>query len=151
MFVTYRPEDGDTQRWTFDPKRVRASKAEMIERRFGGNWEAWLAAVQAGNMKARRVLLWHLLTLTHHLRYEDVPDFFAEELLVEHSVAEVTELRDRVAKVSLSDEQREQMMTGLDIALSDAIAREEAAGLEPEGKAPLRSDASGTPSSSPRS
>ncbi|GIH69439.1 hypothetical protein [Sphaerimonospora thailandensis] len=145
MFVTYCPEDGDEQRWTFDSKRVRASKAEMIEKRFGDNWEKWLFAVQSGNMRARRVLLWHLLTLEHHgLRLEDVPDFYSGELLVEHSVAELREIRDRVAKSNVSAEQREDVFTALDTEITAAMEREEHFG-EPEGKAPSKSGAADIP------
>lgn len=151
MFVTYKPEDGDVQRWRFDPGRVRASKAEMIEKRFGQNWDVWLANVQSGSMKARRVLLWHLLTLAHNgLRFEDVPDFFADELLVEHSVDELTEIRDRVAKsTKIPEEQRDMMLDALDVEMTEAMDREEATGAqmggEPEGKAPSNSGAAPTP------
>lgn len=132
MHVTYRPEDGDSQRWTFDPGRVRQSQAELIERRFGGNYDAWRAGVQSGDSKARRVLLWHLLTLQHHtMRVEDVPDFFMDELLVEHSVDELRTLKDRLAKANVDASTREQMETALDIEISEAIAR----GEQFEGKA----------------
>lgn len=140
MFVTYQPEDGDERRWTFDPKRVRASKAEMIEKRSGENWDAWLVSVQAGNMRARRVLLWHLLTLEHHgMRFEDTPDFYAGELVVEHSVAELLDMKDRIMKASIPDEQREQITAALDVEIADAMLRE--GQDEPEGKAPSKSDA----------
>ncbi len=139
MFVTYRPEDGDERRWTFDPKRVRASKAEMIEKRAGENWDAWLVSVQAGNIRARRVLLWHLLTLEHHgMRFEDTPDFYAGELVIEHSVSELLDMKDRIMKASLPDEQRDQVVAALDIEIADAMLRE--GQVEPEGKVPSKSD-----------
>ncbi|GIH98090.1 hypothetical protein [Planobispora takensis] len=145
MFVTYRPEDGTEQRWTFDPGRVRASQAEAIEKRAGEPWDAWLFAVQAGNMRARRVLLWHLLRLDHPaLKFEDTPDFYAGELVVEHSVAELTEIRGRVAKATLPAVQRDQVLAALDTALAEARQREQ--GTEPEGKARSLSAASATPS-----
>lgn len=146
MFVTYRPEDGTEQRWTFDPRRVRASKAEMIEKRAGEPWDAWQAAVLAGKMRARRVLLWHLLTVDHPtLRWEDVPDFYAGELLVEYSVVELAEIRGRVAQAEIPVEQRDQVLAALDTAITEATKRE-AAAAEPEGKAPSPTAGSGTPS-----
>ncbi|MFD8531533.1 hypothetical protein ACFV0L_29345 [Streptosporangium canum] len=145
MFVTYRPEDGAEQRWTFDPKRVRAAKAEMIEKRAGENWDAWLVALQSGSMRARRVLLWHLLTVDHlTLRWEDVPDFFAGELLVEHSVEELAEIRTRISKASMSDGQREQVLIAIDSEISAAMDREGVA--EPLGKVPSQSSESATAS-----
>lgn len=146
MYVTYKPEDGQDKRWEFDPGRVRASKAEMIERRFGENWDNWKIAVQQGNMKARRVLLWHLLTLEHPaLRWEDTPDFLDEELDVDHSVAELQEIRDRVAKRVRTPGQHEEVLAALDYEITEAMARDEAAGTEPEGKASSNADGSTTP------
>lgn len=137
MHVTYQPEDGDHQRWDFDPGRIRAAEAELIEKRYGQNWDRFRADVQSGNIKARRVLLWHLLRRTHHtLRYEDTPDFYTGELLVEHSVTELNTLKDRLEKASLSESDRDQMMTALDIEISEAIARGEVV----EGKAISPSD-----------
>ncbi|GIH29096.1 hypothetical protein Aph01nite_74060 [Acrocarpospora phusangensis] len=147
MYITYTPEEtGQAQRWTFDPTKIRASEAEIIEKRYGQNWDAWQAAVQSGNMRARRVLLWHLLKREHlSLRWEDTPDFLAGEVLVEHSVAELQAIRDRVAKANLPDDQREQIFTALDAEITDAMAKAEARDEEPEGKAPSKSAASATP------
>lgn len=132
MHVTYRPEDGEEQRWEFDPSKVRASKAELIEKRYGQNWDKWRADVQSGNMRARRVLLWHLLTQEHHtIRYEDTPDFAVDELLVEHSATELAAFKDRLMKADLPEADREQMLVALDLEISEAIAR----GEQLEGKA----------------
>lgn len=144
MFVTYKPESGDVRKWTFDPGRVRASKAEMIEKRFGETWDQWRVAVQTGNIKARRVLLWHLLTIDHPtFRWEDTPDFYADELEIEYSVAELNEVRERVAKANLSAEEKEAFFAVFDTELTEAMAREE---VEAEGKAHSPSGGSATPS-----
>lgn len=138
MHVTYRPEDGGPQQWNFDPGRVRQSEAELIEKRYGHNWDKFRADVQSGSIKARRVLLWHLLRLEHHtLRYEDVPDFYTGELLVEHSAAELAVLKDRLMKASLPEDEREQMVVALDVEITEAIAR----GEQIEGKASSNSAA----------
>lgn len=129
MWVTYKPEDQPAeaaQRWEFNPDRVRTSEAELIEKRYGANWDTWRNDVRAGSARARRVLLWHLIRRKHNtLRYEDTPDFYMDELLVEHSVAELLELKERLAKAKVDDEgMREQMATALDIEITDAMARE---------------------------
>lgn len=137
MFVTYSPEGDAAQRWEFDPDKVRQSKAEVIEKRFGGNWDKFRAGVQSGDSKARRVLLWHLLSLDHHtLRYEDVPDFCMGELKVEHSRGELLALRGRIEKSSIAAEDRDQMLTALDIEIGEAADSE-----ADSGKASLPSDA----------
>lgn len=133
MYVTYKPEGEPVQTWDFDPGTVRAGAAEQIERRFNGNWDLWRAQVKSGSAKARRVLLWHLLRQTHHtLRYEDTPDFLMSELVVEHSVAELLEIRDRLERAKLDDDEREQMRVALDLEITDAMARE---GIEDEADA----------------
>lgn len=125
MYVTYKPSDGDEQRWEWNPDRVRQSDAEMVEKRYGKTWDQFKAGVMSGDSKARRVLLWHLLRREHHtLRYEDVPDFYVGEMLVEFDVAEIDFMRDRIMKASISDDERDQMLTALDIQMADAIALE---------------------------
>ncbi|MFF0469328.1 hypothetical protein ACFYPX_18090 [Micromonospora zamorensis] len=132
MHVTYTPEGGTAQRWDFNPGRVRAAEAELIEKRYGKAWDQFRADVQTGSMKARRVLLWHLLRREHHtLRFEDVPDFYTDELLVEHSVDELTLMREKLAQADLPDGDRDQMLAMLDIELAEAAAR----GEVPGGKA----------------
>jgi phosphodiesterase/alkaline phosphatase D-like protein len=129
MFVTYTPQDpadGEPREWTFTAGRVRASEAQLLEREFGENWDNFTMGVQSGSMKARRVLLWHLLRRDHPmLRFDDVPDFFADELTVEMEVAELAPMIDRISKANLPAEKREQIVAALDLAMSDAMARED--------------------------
>jgi len=129
MHVTYKPEDGTSTEWDFDAGRVRASTAEVIEKRYGENWESWVAGVSSGNIRARRVLLWHLLTRDHPtLRYEDTPDFFADELLVQFSSAELAALRERVSKADIAAERRESMLAAIDLETAEAVKREAESG-----------------------
>lgn len=152
MYVTYQPEGGEKQQWRFDPKRVRASKAEMIEKRYGSSWGQWQAAVQQQYMKARRVLLWHLLTLEHPaMRFEDTPDFMDSEFLVEYELHELRDLREKVSKASMPEDQKESIFAQLDAEITEAIEREEAKGVEPEGKANSSNGENTTPSLSPNS
>lgn len=140
MFVTYRPEGSDPQVWEFNPNRVKASAAELIERRYGQPWESWFKDLMTGSVQARRVLLWHLIRLTHHtLDFRDTPDFFIDELLIEASRVELLEMREAVETNSgLSDEDRAIMLGAIDKEIDNAPG-----GVD-EGKAPLPSDASVT-------
>jgi hypothetical protein len=82
MFVTFDKDDGSVPEiWEFDPNKVRASQAEMVEKRYGQPWDVFLRDLIKGSMLARRVLLWHLTRLSHHtLRFEDTPDFYAAKI-----------------------------------------------------------------------
>jgi hypothetical protein len=150
MFVTYKPEDGsaEAQTWEFDSRKVRASRAEMIEKRAGENWEAWLMGVQQGNMRARRVLLWHLMSMPHPtMKFEDTPDFYAGELEVQHTKAELTAMRDRITSAGLPEDQVAQVLMAIDLEIAGAPE----GGSEREGKALSKSGASATSSRSPKS
>lgn len=149
MYVTYRPEGGDEQSWEFDPDRVRASAAELVEKRYGESWAMFLAGVQQGSIRARRVLLWHLIRRDHHtLKYEDTPDFYAGEVEVQYDAAELLAMRDAVMKAEVPDKEREQVLTALDMEITDAMAREGAATddgePEPVGKAPSKKSGNAT-------
>jgi len=125
MKVTYAPAGADPQVWDFEPDEVTQSQAELIEKRYGRNWDQFLQDARQGSAKARRVLLWHLLRQTHHtLRVEDVPDFRMGDVKVEHTVAELIELRDRVLKSSLDAEEKDNILTALDIEISNAMGDE---------------------------
>jgi hypothetical protein len=73
------------------------------------------------------VLLWHLLRQVHHtLRFEDTPDFKMGAVKVEHSVDELVQIRERVAKSSLPDDDREAILAALDVEISEAMDEAEA-------------------------
>lgn len=153
MHVTYSPESGDVQSWEFNPDTVRSSKAEMIEKRFGQSWDQWKAAVQQGSIKARRVLLWHLMTQQHPtMRMEDMPDFAAGELVVEYTAGELRALRANVEKSkALSAEDKVDVLAALDgeieaAALRDGENAEDADPDETPGKAPSKRGAKSTSS-----
>src|SRR5262245_30862834 len=99
MLVKYMPEDNPAEGWEkdFDPGKVRAGRAEMIERRYGARYAEWVKEIQAGEVKARRVLMWHLLSLTHpQMKLEDIPDFMFSELELDYSVSDLQKLRREV-------------------------------------------------------
>ena len=105
MLVKYKPEneDGSVREdlaWEreFQPMRVRANRAEMIEKRYGARYSEWVTAIQAGEVKARRVLMWHLLSLDHPtFKMEDVPDFMFGEVELDYSLSDLQKLRREVA------------------------------------------------------
>lgn len=135
MHVTYKPEDGDQQEWDFTAGRVRSGEAGLMQERFGGTWEQFDVALQKGDIIARRVLLWHLLRLEHaKLRWEDTPDFFAEELIVEFSVKELTQMIEDIQQArGIAEGQREQILAAFATELEKAAARE---GVGPKAASP---------------
>lgn len=136
MKVTYKPEDGDEQEWVFNPRRVRQSQAALIEKAYGGKtWDEFVFDVQAGSIQARRLLLWHLMSLQHPvLKLVDVPDFYADEVVISHDATELRAMLDGAEKNAdgIPADRRE-------VALSMLRGQLEAAEIleadEPAGKA----------------
>lgn len=126
MFVKWNPEDGSPeQEWVFDPGDVGRKAAERIEKHFKGTWDQFLAGLLTGNIGARTVLLWYMMTTVHPaVRFEDIPDFKVRQLTVEQGVAELKDLWKRVARMKLDPEVREQFADQFEADLRDALARE---------------------------
>lgn len=126
MIVTYTPADGEAREWEFDSRRVRASHAERVERRYGGSWAKWSAEVQQGSARARRLLLWHLLCRDHPtLRWEDTPDYYFGELEISYSSTELQELITQAEKSPMADtETKDAVLVGMRGELATALARE---------------------------
>lgn len=126
MQVTYKPEDHPdrNQTWEFDPQRVRQSRAEMIEKRFGGRYSEWVEGVQRADSRARRVLLWHLMSMDHHtLKLEDVPDFMMGELEVDYALADLQRIRLQVSESSMDDATKETALERLDLEIATRMGR----------------------------
>lgn len=132
MFVTFDPEDGTKpQVWDFDPDDVTRKQGEAIEKAMGtinggpASFDAWLDLVRASNMKARGVLLWHLLKEKHpHLPIKDTPDFKRKQLKVEMSVAELRVLYKRISATKMDDAVREAFEHAFEVDIRDAMERE---------------------------
>jgi len=124
--VTWDPEDGtDKQDWDFDPQDVLRKEAEAIESEYGEGYDQWLAALQVGQIKARGVLLWHMMRQVHpSLKYRDVPDFRIRQLTVQMGVAELKKLWERLAKMRLDDDKREALEAAFEVDFREALARE---------------------------
>lgn len=145
MRVNYAPEGSDVQSWDFVPGRIRESRGEMMERRYAkligeksASFEMFRMGVLQGQSSARRVLLWHLLSLEHPtIKQEDV-DPFKGELEVEASKSELIEMRAVLEHVGgVDDIQREIMLAQMD-------AQIKAAPDDDGGKAPSKISAEST-------
>lgn len=129
MFVTYAPEDpadGDRQEWTFEPGRVRAAEGQALLREFGEkSWDLFVQGVKVNNLHARRVLLWHLLRRAHPLmRFADTPDFYADEITIEFSSKELTELLEAVRISNEAPALKEQLVAAFESEIEVALKRE---------------------------
>lgn len=130
MRITYTPEDGsETRVWDFSPRRVRQSEAAIIERQYGKPYEQFVPEAQAGSARALRVLMWHLMRKDHPaLRFEDVPDFFMDEIQLQHSVEELREAKSNIEKAGgLDPAEREVALALIEsrIVLAEAEAAAE--------------------------
>lgn len=146
MFVTYKPEDGDRQEWTWNPGRVRASEGQALLRTFGEtSWDMFVQGVRQNDLHARRVLLWHLLRRDHPMvKFADTPDFFADEMEVEFSAAELADILEKVSTGPAPSAQKAQAIEVLTAELEVARAREEMEGLEGKALPPTSSTESTT-------
>jgi hypothetical protein len=130
VFLVYRPDGGDEQRWRYESGKFRSAEMEAIEKRTSWDFDtAFQERLLSGNAFARRALLWTFLRRVHlAIRFEDV-DFASEELVLEFDQAELEAQRAQVLAMSDIDErERSAALALLDTMRADAV--------EPEGKAP---------------
>lgn len=132
MYLVYSPEGSEAPtRWKYNPRKIMSAEREWIERRTDRNWSDFTKDVVQGNSLCRRALLYVFLKREHSgIRWDDV-DFAWDELKLEYSRAELTEIRATVEE-SASGEQREAVLTKLDEQIADAYEDP-----EDEGKAQL--------------
>ncbi|WFF07257.1 hypothetical protein O7622_01250 [Micromonospora sp. WMMD1076] len=141
MFLVYRPEGGEEQRWEYRPGRLRVMEMEAIEQHTGLAYATdFKAQLLKGQTSARRALLWTMLRRQHPtLKYADV-DFYDDELLLERTKseieAEIAEV-ERLPDGDLSPEDRMLTLAVLRQQLADAP--------DDPGKALSPSDATPTP------
>lgn len=135
MLVTYKPEDKSTEEhrsWPFHPEKVRANRAEMIENRYGARYSEWVKEIQAGQVKARRVLLWHLMNLDMpQFKLEDVPDFAFGELRLDYAISDLQKLRREVDESSMEDTVKADTLRRLDSEIAKNLEKDPAE-LTPE-------------------
>lgn len=131
MIVKYTPHDqgrGEAREWTINPRReIPASICLVIQKMAGMKFDDWIDACMADDIEAGRVLLWHLLKRDNPpLRFDDTPDFFPDELVVEADVEELEELRKTVVskplKPGFDESHRDQVLSAIDQELREKVA-----------------------------
>ena len=104
MFLTYRPAEGDEQKWTFKPGKLSSKEAEAIEKRTGWTFEEFGQQLLKGSTLARRALLWTFQRRTHHtIKFEDI-DFLMDEVKLEMDKGELLALREQMELYDFDDE-----------------------------------------------
>jgi hypothetical protein len=137
MLVTFQPEGQEKpSEWQFRPQEVMQSQAEMIEKRSGMSFPEWTEALGKGNSKARKVLLWHLMTRDGQpVRIEEIPDFRYADLKVDPSLDEMQDIRETVlSSKDISDEDRATALEAVDAQIKKLTGKDEV-GEEDLGKA----------------
>lgn len=126
MHVQWDPEDGsEKQIWNFDSGDVSRKQATQIEKHYDGSWDQWLAGLLQGNIGARSVLLWFMLSTIHPAyKFEDLPDFRVRQLTVQMGVSELADLWKKAKRIKLTPDQREAFRAQFEDDLSDAMVRE---------------------------
>ena len=127
MLVIWDPEDGsEKQTWHFDPEDVPRKRATEIEKLYsGGGWDQWVVALQAGEIEARSILLWYMMTQVHpKLQFKDLPDFKVRQLKTEMTVEELRALWKRIKRMKLDADKMNDLETAFQVSLEDAAERE---------------------------
>lgn len=127
MQVTWDPRNGDPEQvWQFDSEEDVTSKRGMqIEQNYGGTYAEWTVGLQTGELKARTVLLWYMLSEVHPaLKLDAVPEFRVAQLRVEMGVEELKKLWKRVTRMRLPADQREKFEMAFEMDMADALERE---------------------------
>lgn len=116
MIVTYKPDNGEHRRWDdFDPEDLLGAEVKAIEKALKTTLPQFTVQLQAGSYEARCAALWVLLKRENpQLRYAEVEPR-PREITVEFNRAERAELRRKVAKMPIDDEQRDLIFAQLDI------------------------------------
>ena len=132
MYLVYKPEGSEEpQRWKYQPKRLMSAEREALEKLTGQNFTEFTIAVQKGNSRCRRALLYVYLKRQHPtLKFDDV-DFAWDELDFEHSKGELMLMREQLSD-AVPPEQLDAVKARLDEQIAEAFDDP-----EEEGKAEL--------------
>jgi hypothetical protein len=106
MFMDYRPDGGELQRFEWRPGRIKSSDAAMLERTYTKlagekrTYDQFKSDVVQGSAVARRVLLHHLIRQQHpQSRIEDI-DPYDDEMTLLFSRSELEQMRDEAEKTN---------------------------------------------------
>lgn len=121
MYLVYKPEGSEEpKRWKYNPRKLMSVEREKLERLTDRNFSDFTKDVVAGSSLCRRALLFVFLKREHPTtRFEDV-DFAWDELTLEYSKGELTEMRAQVAD-TVSGEQGVAVLAKLDEEIAAAF------------------------------
>jgi len=119
MYLVYTPDGGDEQRWSYNPRKLKATEREMLERKTERNFSQFTADALQGNSLCRRALLFLFLRREHpRIRWDDV-DFTWDELRLEYSRQELQQLREKVEE-TMNGSERDAALAKLDEEIDSA-------------------------------
>jgi hypothetical protein len=158
--LTFRPQDGDEQSWTFDLGRFRVSERMDIERYSGMAWGTFKQALINERTAALKALLFVLIRREHpKYRFDDV-DFCDDEIVTEVTLDDLHKGRQQVQENdSLSAADKAEMLEAIDQMIADKktidgeVVVDEQPDSEPvaEGKVPPKTSSKRSRSTSARS
>ena len=122
MYLVYRPEGSDEQRWVFLPGKLRTIDTEAIERKTGWDYTTeFLAHLQKGNTLARRALVWVYLRRDHaRMKFEDI-DIAADEVELMYDRDELAQIREQIETQPFESETlRAQALQAIDADMANA-------------------------------
>lgn len=112
MKLTYTPEDGEPQVWSFSADKLMTTEAEAVEKVTGMSYDEFGTALVRGRATAKRAVVWVLRKRSEPtLRYSAV-DFPMGALAVELDVDELLAIR-RAAVDGLPGVSDEDVATAL--------------------------------------
>lgn len=121
MYLVYQPEgQEEATRWRYNPRKLMTVERETIERLTDRNFTEFTTDVLQGNSLCRRALLYTFLRRDHpRTKFEDV-EFLWDELTLEYSKQELTEMRARAAE-NLVGAERRQALEQFDAEIAEAF------------------------------
>lgn len=124
MFLVYTPDEGDEQRYFYNPNKLMSPEMEAIERVTDRNWTVFTADVVQGNALCRRALLWVMQKRVHPtLKFGDVSMSW-EQVKLEYSREELMSMIESV-RDSGAGAQQAVAIEQLERDLIDAVSEDE--------------------------
>ena len=116
MIITYTPDDGEKQVWSFSPERLLTTEAEAIEKVTGQSYADFAEALLNGGITARRAVVWVMRKRCGEpeLRFRDV-DFPVGAFRLDLDPEEKALIRNAILQTSdLTPEQRAGVLATLE-------------------------------------
>lgn len=133
MILTYTAAEGDVQTFHFQFKTLGNDQAEDMEDVTGKNFVELQDLVGAGNMRARRALLWVLMKKQHPmLKFADL-QYPVGAVSIDMELDELLEARAAVAELLTSKPSTPEIDAAIN-QMDESIAALQAAGVTPKGE-----------------